>query len=75
MWFDAANQAGTKRNPVDLANARAGISSDEWEIALWSRNLFNEKYSSESVPLLEGVLQAGFRGLPRSYGIEAKIKF
>jgi iron complex outermembrane recepter protein len=75
MWFDVGNQINTQRNPVDLANARIGIGSDKWELTLWGKNIFNEIYSAEAVPLVGGLLQAGFRGFPRSYGIEGRIKF
>jgi iron complex outermembrane receptor protein len=75
MWFDVGNQINTERDPVNLANLRVGLVTDRWELSAWSRNLFNEVYSAESVPLVGGVLQAGFRAPTRSYGIEGKIKF
>jgi iron complex outermembrane recepter protein len=75
MWFDVANQAGTERKAVNLVNLRVGIEGERWSLSGWSKNLFNEIYSAESVPLVGGLLQAGFRGLPRSFGIEGKVKF
>jgi iron complex outermembrane recepter protein len=75
MWFDVGNQINTERNAVSLANLRVGIGADRWELTLWSKNLFNEIYSAEAVPLVGGLLQAGFRGFPRSFGVEGRIKF
>ncbi|MEM1019087.1 MAG: TonB-dependent receptor [Pseudomonadota bacterium] len=74
VWFDSSNLAGTRRDPVDLVNARIGVSTDRWQLALWSRNLNNEQYNIESVPLLSA-LAATFRAVPRSWGVEALVKF
>lgn len=74
VWFDSSNLAGTRRDTVNLVNARAGISTDRWQLSIWSRNLNDEQYNIESVPLLS-VLAATFRGVPRSWGVEALVKF
>ncbi|MBL0923099.1 MAG: TonB-dependent receptor [Sphingomonadaceae bacterium] len=77
LFFDSANTPGTKRGAIDLVNARLGFSTDRFEVSAWARNLFNEKYRSESVVLVTGigVFNPGFPALPRSYGAEAKFKF
>ena len=74
VWYDAANLAGTRRDPVDLVNARLGVSGDNWEVSLWSRNLFNERYNADVVPLLS-FISVPFKALPRSYGGEVRISF
>ncbi|MEO0410484.1 MAG: TonB-dependent receptor [Pseudomonadota bacterium] len=74
VWFDSSNLAGTRREPVDLVNARIGVSNDRWQIALWARNLNDEEYNIESIPLLSA-LAATYRAVPRSYGVEASVKF
>ncbi|KKW91294.1 TonB-dependent receptor [Sphingobium chungbukense] len=74
IWYDQRNQPNTKRDPVDLVNARIGLSSDRWELALWSKNLFNEKYNSEAVVILP-IAHAVYRAPDRSVGVEAKVKF
>lgn len=74
MWFDQRNQLNTDRSPIDLVNARLGVGNDRWELALWSRNLFNERYNSDAVVILP-VAHAVFRAPTRSYGIEANYKF
>ena len=74
VWYDASNLAGSRRDPVDLIDARIGVSSEFWDATLWVRNLTNEKYASESVPLL-AFLNVPYRAPTRSYGIEARVRF
>jgi iron complex outermembrane recepter protein len=77
IWFDAANTPGTARRSINLVNARLGIGGDRWELAAWSRNLFNEKYRAESVVLVTGIgtFNPGFPAAPRSYGLDLKFNF
>jgi iron complex outermembrane receptor protein len=51
-----------------------GLGNDTWEVALWSRNLFNERYNADAVVILP-VAHAVFRAQDRSYGVEARYKF
>jgi iron complex outermembrane receptor protein len=74
IWYDQRNLANTKRAPVDLVNARLGIAADNWELTLWSKNLFDESYNADAVVILP-VAHAVFRAPDRSYGVEAKVKF
>ena len=74
IWFDSSNLPGSKRDPVDLVDLRLGVGSDRWEITFWAKNLFNEKYNNEAIPLL-AVLQATYKAPTRSYGVEAKVRF
>jgi iron complex outermembrane receptor protein len=74
IWYDQRNQANTERSPIDIVNARLGIGNDRLEFALWSRNLFNERYNSDAVVILP-VAHAVFRAQTRSYGLEASYKF
>jgi iron complex outermembrane receptor protein len=77
VWFDAVNTPNTRRDPIDLVNARLGIASDNYEFSLWARNLNNERYRVETVTLVTGVgtFNPGFLAPPRSYGVEAKLRF
>jgi iron complex outermembrane receptor protein len=77
MFFDAANTPGTERRPIDLVNLRFGLGNDKWELVGWTRNLANVEYRSESVVLITGigVFNPGFPALPRSFGVDAKIRF
>jgi iron complex outermembrane receptor protein len=74
VWYDQRNALNTERSPIDLVNARMGVGNDTWEVALWSRNLFNERYNADAVVILP-VAHAVFRAQDRSYGVEARYKF
>jgi iron complex outermembrane recepter protein len=77
IWFDATNTPGTRRDAIDLVNARLGVSSNQWELSLWSRNLFDKEYRVENVILVTGigVFNPGFQSFGRSFGVEGKFKF
>ena len=74
VWYDASNLAGSSRNPIDLIDARLGLSGENWDLTLWGRNLTNEKYASEAVPLFAAI-NIPHKAPDRSYGIEARYKF
>ncbi|MFL2770643.1 MAG: TonB-dependent receptor [Rhodospirillaceae bacterium] len=74
IWYDSSNLPGSLRDPVDLIDARIGFATDEWSLTLWGRNLSNEKYASESVPLLS-ILNVPFKAPTYSYGLEARYNF
>ncbi len=67
-WWEPFNT--TVREPVDLVDARIGVSSDSWTMAAFASNLFNEKYNAEFSP--GGFV---FKARPRIYGLEASYKF
>lgn len=75
IWWDAANTPGTKRDPLNLVDARLTLKSAAgWDISAYSNNLFNEKYYQIVVPLL-GFFTVNSYGPTRSYGIEARLSF
>ncbi len=74
VWYDASNLADSDRNPIDLIDARIGLTGDTWDLILWGRNLTNEKYASEAVPLF-AFLNVPQKAPDRSYGIEARYRF
>lgn len=74
VWYDASNLPGSRRDPVDLVDARLGVATETWDLALWSRNLTNEKYASETVPLLS-IINVPHKAPTRSYGIEGRYRF
>ena len=74
IWYDSSNLPGSRRDPIDLIDARIGFTTDEWSLTLWGRNLGNEKYASESVPLLS-IINVPFKAPTRSYGLEARYNF
>jgi len=67
-WWDPYNV--TSRDPVNLADLRAGVESDRWSVTAWSKNLTNKQYNAEFSP-------GGFlwRALPRRYGVDVSFKF
>ena len=45
IWWDVANTSGTKRNPIDIVDARLTLKQgDRWQIAAFGNYIFNEKY-------------------------------
>ncbi|MFA5493715.1 MAG: TonB-dependent receptor [Porticoccaceae bacterium] len=75
IWWDVANSPGTKRDPLNLVNARLTLAgNDRWEISAYGNNLGNKKYFQEVVPLL-GFFTVNYRGPTRTYGVEARYNF
>lgn len=74
VWYDQRNLENTDRSPIDLVNARLGLGTDRWEVALWSKNLFDKKYNSDAVVILP-VAHAVYRAPDRSFGVEARVNF
>jgi iron complex outermembrane receptor protein len=67
-WWEPFNT--TVRNPVDIVDARAGVSFDSVSVTAFAANLFDETYNAEFSP--GGFV---FRARPRRYGIEVGYKF
>ncbi len=82
IWWDIDNQAGTRRDPLDIFNGRLTLrSKNGWQISGYVDNIANKKYYQEIVPLAQASptfplsLAVGFRGPTRAYGVETKIDF
>lgn len=67
-WWEPFNT--TVRQPVDIVDARAGVSFDGVSVTAFAANLFDETYNAEFSP--GGFV---FRARPRRYGIEIGYKF
>ena len=68
-WWEPFNT--TVRNPVDIVDARAGITlQNGLSVTAFAQNLFNEIYNAEFSP--GGFV---FRARPRRYGVEFGFKF
>ena len=75
IWWDVNNTPGTKRNPIDLVNARLTLKQgDRWQISAYGDNIFNKRYYQEIVPLL-GFFTVNYPAALRTYGLEARIDF
>ena len=74
VWYDSGNLAGSERSPISLLDARLGIAGDAWSVTLWGKNLNNEKYASESVPLLS-ILNVPYKAPTISWGVDFTYDF
>ena len=74
-YWDADN--ASVQNPYDLLNARVGVEFGNYGLYAFARNIFKEKYYSEFFqPKYSGLdVAIGYPGVPRTYGVEAKVKF
>ncbi|WP_419814278.1 TonB-dependent receptor [Glacieibacterium sp.] len=65
------------QNAYDLVNLRAGVEFGNFGVFGFTKNLLNDKYYSEYVPTKYSGLDValGYRGRPRTYGVEARVKF
>ena len=73
-WYDQRNAVNTRRSKYGLVNARLGLTTERWDLTLWSKNLLNKHYNSDEVVILP-VANAVYRAPDRSFGIEGKVKF
>jgi iron complex outermembrane receptor protein len=67
-YFDLANTI--RQSPYHLLNARIGLSYRKAELALWGRNLTNQRHIGYAYDF--GAVHLGD---PRSYGVTAGVKF
>ncbi len=74
-YWDADN--ASVQNAYDLLNARVGLEFGNYGLYAYARNIFKEKYYSEFFqPKYSGLdIAIGYPGTPRTYGVEAKLKF
>jgi iron complex outermembrane receptor protein len=65
------------QNPYDLISARVGADFGKFALYAFGKNLLNERYYTDFFsPKYSGLPGTiGFPGTPRSYGIEASMKF
>lgn len=73
VW-DWADTPGAFRSAFNLVNARLAVRNEQWEVAVWSKNLFDKHYNSEHIVLLP-FAGALYRAAPRQYGAEVAYRF
>jgi iron complex outermembrane receptor protein len=73
QYIEALNLGWTK--PRTITNLRIGLSSDNWEAALWARNLLDEEYAANSFVITFANSYVVGLGERRTYGLTAKYKF
>lgn len=75
IWWDVANTAGTKRNPVNILNGRISLKSgDRWDLSAFANNISNTKYYQEITPLL-GSFTVNYFAPLRTFGVEGRVNF
>lgn len=67
-WFDLENS--TSRDPIDIVDARVGVTAGAVTLTGFASNLFDERYNAEFSP--GGFV---FKGRPRRYGAEVSFAF
>jgi iron complex outermembrane receptor protein len=77
--FDAANSPLAQRSALDLFSARFALEGERWSLALWGKNLSDERYNSDVIVIFTGdplpFTQAVFKAPPRTYGIELSMRW
>ena len=65
------------QNPYNLINLRAGADFGRFSVYGFTKNVTNDKYFSEYVPTKYSGLDVpiGYRGRPRTYGIDVRVDF
>lgn len=77
MFFDVFNQPFVQQAPFSLFNARVQYDNDKdrWYVAAFARNIANRQYAT-SIIRSDGVVGTlEFLGAPRTYGVQAGVKF
>ena len=58
-----------------VSNARLGLETENWELALWVRNLTDETYDVGFFPGGGLTPDTKFKGSPRTYGLSVNLDF
>jgi outer membrane receptor protein involved in Fe transport len=78
FYFDDSNDQ--KSNPYSLFNATVGWQDSQWQVLVWSRNLFNQSYDvrgfyfGNEPPDYPNKLYVQ-RGDPRAFGVTVSYRF
>jgi len=72
QYLEALNLGSTGERT--LANLRVGVESDHWDVALWSKNLFDEQYVSNSFVIFFANSYVVGLGDARSYGLTVRYR-
>lgn len=73
QYVDALNLGWVKDRT--LTNLRFGVSNENWEAAIWARNLLDEKYAANSFIITFANSYVVGVGERRTYGITARYRF
>lgn len=85
VWFDPFNDLKTRFNgpgesgqfqdDYTLVDARLAYVADDYQIALWSRNLTDQFYYVSGFDTSAFLADDLTRGEPRTYGVEVRVNF
>jgi iron complex outermembrane receptor protein len=71
FYFDTKNNL--KQSDYQIVNLRMGYESRHYDIILWAKNVFDEKYAERNIDW--GGEQLGKDGAPRMFGVKATYRF
>jgi iron complex outermembrane receptor protein len=65
------------QDALNLFGLRAGLDADAWSITLWAENLSDEEYYTDYNPaeFSGSQVDIGFPAQPRSFGVDAELRF
>jgi iron complex outermembrane receptor protein len=58
-----------------IVNASAGLSQENWEVSVWAKNLFNEKYVANSFFIIQGGTYSPSLGEKFTAGVTATLRY
>ncbi|MCG8370957.1 MAG: TonB-dependent receptor, partial [Proteobacteria bacterium] len=73
-YFNWPNTPGTKRDSVDLLDAQFAIRNDRFSFMLWGKNLTDELYFDDYVPVIP-IAGAAYKAPLRTYGLKVRCDF
>ena len=75
-YSNATYQPPKTEQDRELFNARLGWRNDDWDAALWMKNITDEAYSAQTAaPLIYSGTEAEFLAPPRTYGVTVRYSF
>ncbi|RMF75968.1 MAG: TonB-dependent receptor [Alphaproteobacteria bacterium] len=77
MFFDPSNNPISKANAHDVWDARLAYrtAGGHWEIALWGKNIFKEKYITHLFTQRGGRIAFALFGDPARYGVSLEYNY
>jgi iron complex outermembrane receptor protein len=70
-YYEESNDRSVMQDQHSLLNARLGYDTPRWRVTLFGENLENEQYYALMIP----GIGHGVPGAPRTYGVEALVKW
>lgn len=75
-YNDKVGYGSVSQDNYRVFNGRLMYQTDSWQLSLWGKNIFSEKYDSYALGLAAGLgLDIYNRGAPRTIGVKALFGF